>query len=422
MSNRGVRLEVAEPAAPELPFSRFCETVGPVIEWLLRDGRHIRDTRVFLGELCERLVAHGLPLCRTTFHIRTLHPLILTTGFFWRPDGEGPKQNHREHGVQASPAYLNSPVRIVYEERRAVRRRLDAPGARLDFPILEELKAEGVTDYLAIPAPFSDGRAACITMSTDRPGGFTEAEVAELHGLVPLVGLVLEVQATRQMARTILETYLGPRTGARVLRGQIKRGDAEAIQAVLWYCDLRGFTQLADSRGSDQLLTLLNGYFERMTAPVVRHGGEVLKFMGDAMLAIFPLDQEADTPLSCGAALEAAEEALAAMREFNRSRTAAGDPPLKFGIALHVGEVVYGNIGAPDRLDFTVIGPAVNEVARLEALCKALDRELVVSEAFVGCGGGCSARLQSLGVHALRGVRRPEEVFTLSDREPVAVT
>jgi hypothetical protein len=217
MSDRGLLLETAEPlpaAMPESPFSRFCETVGPVVDWLLRDGRRIRDTRQFLGELCERLVAQGLPLCRSTFHIRTLHPLILTTGFYWRRDGQGAKLNHREHGIQASPAYLNSPVRIVYEEGRAVRRRLDAPGALLDFPILDELRAEGVTDYLAMPAPFSDGRAACITLATDRRGGFTDAEVEELQGLVPMIGLVLEIQETRRVARTILETYLGPRTGA----------------------------------------------------------------------------------------------------------------------------------------------------------------------------------------------------------------
>jgi adenylate cyclase len=207
-----------------------------------------------------------------------------------------------------------------------------------------------------------------------------------------------------------------------VLRGQIKRGDAEAIRAVLWYSDLRGFTRLADTRGSAEVLAILNAYFERMAEPITRHGGEVLKFMGDAVLAIFPLDADAGTSPPCGAALTAALEALQAMRRFNESRTAAGHPALKFGIALHVGEVVYGNIGAPDRLDFTVIGPAVNEAARLEALCKALDRELLVSAAFVTCGGACCVRLQSLGVHALRGVSRPEEVFTLRETDARAVT
>ena len=400
--------------APGSPIGTICDSIGPVTEWLLGDARRLRDTRLFLGELSERLVAQGLPLWRTTFHIRTLHPLILSTGYFWRRNGEGPKENHREHGIQLSPAYLNSPVRIVYEEGRPVRRRLDGPSARLDFPILEDIKAEGVTEYLALPVPFSDGKNACLTLACDRPGGFTDREVEIAEALVPLIGLVLEVQETHRVARTLLDTYLGSRTGERVLRGRIKRGDVETIDAVLWYCDLRGFTGLADSRPHDQIVALLNAYFERMAEPVQRHGGEVLKFMGDAMLAIFPPAEDQGRP-ACNAALSAAEAALAAMRSFNETWTADGNPPLRFGIALHVGEVAYGNIGAPDRLDFTVIGPAVNVAARLEALCKSLDRPLLISDAFAACAGPCRGRLHSLGVHALRGVSRPQEVFTLPE-------
>lgn len=403
------------PQAPGSPIGTICDSVGPVTAWLLGEGRRLRDTRLFLGELSQRLVAQGMPLWRTTFHIRTLHPLILSTGYFWRRDGEGPKQNHREHGIQLSPAYLNSPVRIVFEQGRPVRRRLDGPAARLDFPILEDIRAEGVTDYLALPLPLSDGTYACLTLASDRPGGFTEHEIENAEALVPLIGLVLEVQETHRVARTLLDTYLGSRTGARVLRGRIKRGDVETIHAVLWYCDLRDFTGLADSRPHDQILALLNAYFERMAEPVQRHGGEVLKFMGDAMLAIFPPADDQGTPPSCNAALSAAMDALAAMRAFNQGWTADGNPPLRFGIALHVGEVAYGNIGAPDRLDFTVVGPAVNVAARLEALCKSLDRPLLISQSFAACAGPCRSRLRSLGVHALRGVRRPQEIFTLPE-------
>ena len=408
-----IRVAVESTAhAPGSPIGTICDSIGPVTEWLLGDGRRLRDTRLFLGELSERLVAQGLPLWRTTFHIRTLHPLILSTGYYWRRDGEGPKQNHREHGIQLSPAYLNSPVRIVYEEGRPVRRRLDGPSARLDFPILAEIKAEGVTEYLALPVPFSDGKNACLTLACDRPGGFTDREVEIAEALVPLIGLVLEVQETHRIARTRLDTYLGPRTGERVLRGQIKRGDVETIDAVLWYCDLRGFTELADSRPHDQIVALLNAYFERMAEPVQRHGGEVLKFMGDAMLAIFPPAEDQGMP-ACNAALSAAEAALAAMRSFNETWTAEGNPPLRFGIALHVGEVAYGNIGAPDRLDFTVVGPAVNEISRIEAMCRALEQSLVISSAFAETARDSADRLVSLGRYALRGVRRPQELFTL---------
>jgi adenylate cyclase len=229
----------------------------------------------------------------------------------------------------------------------------------------------------------------------------------------------MEVHALRRTAKTVLETYLGHLTGERVLNGLIHRGEGEDIHAVLWLCDLRGSTPLADKLPRRAFLELLNDYFECMAGAVLAHRGEVLKFIGDAMLAIFPIGSITEHPercpehmRACTDAIAAAREAMHRMTDLNRQRAERGEPPLRFGIALHLGDVMYGNVGAPGRLDFTVIGPAVNEAARLEAMCKTLARPLVISAEFARV---LPESLVSLGVHALRGVRRRHELFTLAE-------
>ena len=266
---------------------------------------------------------------------------------------------------------------------------------------------------------FADGRIHAITLATDRLGGFTTAELRTIAEMLPVLARLMEMHALRRTAETVLETYLGHLTGERVLEGLIHRGEGEDIHAVVWLCDLRGSTALADRLPRSAFLELLNDYFECMAGGVIAHGGEVLKFIGDAMLGIFPIGAITEYPelcpehaRACADAIGAAREAMRRMADLNRRRAERRQPPLRFGIALHLGDVMYGNVGAPARLDFTVIGPAVNEAARLAAMCKVLERPVILSATFARV---LPEHLVSLGFHALRGIRQPHELFTLAE-------
>lgn len=384
----------------------------PDAEWIVTEGRRQTGLSEVLAGLCRHLVETGVPLARVMLSQRTLHPLVAARGIFWRQGNAGcTEQIDRGHDVLQDEVYLRSPLRLAYEQGRSVRRRLVGPGAELDFPVLEELRAEGMTDYLTLPMPFTNRIGGVLTLATTRPEGFSDADVARLSALIPVLALLVEVHATRDVARTVLETYVGGAAGQRVLSGQIKRGDQEKIRAVLWYCDLRGFTSLTEKLDGPRLIDMLNQYFERMAAPVRAHGGEVMKFIGDAMLAIFSLGNR-DAEIASSAALKAAREAIQSMRAHNVTCIECGEPSVDFGIALHMGEVVFGNIGAPDRLDFTVIGPAVNRVVRIEEMCRKLDCGLLVS---AEVARHCREKLESIGRYDLRGVGEKIELFTLPD-------
>jgi adenylate cyclase len=293
------------------------------------------------------------------------------------------------------------------EGASGLRRRLDLPDPHLDFPILEELREEGYSDYVAMGLAESESPRTVLSWATYQPGGFSTDELGALYDLLPFLSLIVEAKRYRKTAENLLDVYLGHLSGERVLHGSIKRGQLEQIHAVLWYCDMRGFTALSDSLPGEELILLLNDFFEAMAGPVIKRGGEVLKFIGDAMLAIFPLDRVLGDNRVC-AAMEAAAEALENLDAINRSKECDGRRPLRCGIALHIGDVGYGNIGAPTRLDFTVIGPAVNKVARIEAMTKRLERPLLVSADFAR---RCVYPLDSLGFHVLRGISEPEELF-----------
>jgi adenylate cyclase len=260
-----------------------------------------------------------------------------------------------------------------------------------------------------MPLTFSDGRIHALTLATDAPAGFDVESLGHLHELLPLLSRLVEVHALRHTARVLLDTYLGAHTGARVLDGLIRRGDGEVIPAVVWWADLRGSTALAERLSRQEYLWLLNRFFECTAGSVVERGGEVLKFIGDAVLAIFPLKGQPDAGRR---ALDAVNEALRRIAQLNAERDMGGADPVDAAIALHQGEVSYGNIGIPGRLDFTVTGPAVNEVARLEGLSKQLGQRVVASDAFARLVPGS---LVSLGRHPLRGVSGEREVFTLRE-------
>jgi adenylate cyclase len=261
------------------------------------------------------------------------------------------------------------------------------------------------------PLVFSGGNRNAISLATDRPGGFSDPDLAVLDATLPAFAAVAELQQLRRTARDLLNTYVGPNTGERIFSGEVKRGDGEVIHAVLWYCDLRGFTALAEKLPLPEVLALLDAYFDAIAEPVVERGGEILKFMGDAMLAIFPCEQRENAVCdACDGALAAAEEAVKRVSALNDSHRLENGMTIECGVAVHVGEVMYGNIGAADRLDFTVIGHAVNLVARLAALCAELDRPVVISDAVARAS---RRELLSLGQHQLRGIDAPQEAFTI---------
>src|SRR5262249_8280561 len=249
---------------------------------------------------------------------------------------------------------------------------IDIADHELDFPILHDLKAEGATDYFALPIKSSFGTNYMATYVTDRLGGFTATEISDLTRISHRLGLLADLRNHRRIASNILAAYLGSKTGPKVLAGQIRRGTGEEITAVLWSSDLRGFTERSDRLEGVQVITMLNALFDPQRKAIVSHGGEILKFMGDGLLSIFPIDSVDQAPAATRSALAAAMEAVDAVRGLTSDPSLMSEPPFEIVVALHIGTAIYGNIGAADRLDFTVIGPAVNLVSRIEAVAKTL--------------------------------------------------
>jgi len=345
--------------------------------------------------------------------VRTLHPNVAGRGFVWHQPSNVVEIVTAPVGIQDTEQYLRSPLKIVFTQHVEVRRRI-CDGCTLDFPILEELRDEGGTDFLALPVRFLNGEVHAASFATRRPGGFADEHIEALRRIMSPFSRVAEIYAWQRTARNILDAYLGEQTGEKVLAGRIRRGDSEDIRAVIWFCDLSDSTPLADSMSRAEFLGLLNQFFECVLGPVLEHKGEVLRFIGDAALAIFPmphgdLQERAEASRR---AVQAASAAIERMAAFNAKR----ERPLRFGIGLHVGHVLYGNMGTPTRIEFTVIGAAANEAARIEGFCKTLDVPLVLSEPVARHVPGCV----SLGHHRLRGVEEPVELFTLTAISPPA--
>jgi adenylate cyclase len=382
--------------------------VQPVIDWLVDGAPPARLPEDVLLELCRRLRACGLQLYRAGVFVRTLHPNVLGRSFIWQESRDTVESNEAAYELLESDQFLKSPVRVVFIEHREVRRQLCKPDCPVDYPVLEDLLKEGVTDFTALPLRFINGEVHVASFATRRAGGFSDAEIAALRRVAIALARVAEIYALLRKTRNILDAYLGRQAGEKVLQGAIRRGDGEEIRAVIWFCDLRDSTPLAESMSREAFLALLNQYFECVLGPVQEHKGEILRFIGDAALAIFPIGAD-PAVVACTKALDAAQEAVKRMAELNAKRGAAGQPRLRFGIGLHLGLVLYGNIGTPTRIEFTVIGAAANEAARIEALCKTLKVDVAVSE---NVARHIAGGLRSLGRYALRGVGAPVEIFT----------
>jgi adenylate cyclase len=383
------------------------------LDWLVTEASALPFVDDILAEVCNRLVDEGVPLRRVTLHLRTLHPQFWGARMLWRTGLKVAELRFIGRDMAQDIRFLRSPVFELYEGAEGIRQRLDLgepPGGDV-YGIYADLRAEGLTDYVGLPLVATDGRRHASSWATDRPGGFTTGHLVRINDLMPVFAMVVEIRMNRRMAKNLLNTYVGIRAGERVLAGEITRGSGSTISAVVWTCDLRGFTQISERWPRDDVISGLNDYFDTMATPVEKHGGEILKFIGDAMLAIFPLDM----PNAAERAFEAALEARDAMAALNRQRRMDGREELGFGLALHVGDVMYGNIGSATRLDFTVIGPAVNVAARLEGLTKMLRRRVLVSGPFVAMHPEVNDRLERLGAYPLRGVGEELEVFGLTD-------
>jgi class 3 adenylate cyclase len=364
-------------------------SIDDVVAWLQAEAMRSRNPADLMTQLADRLGRAGLSLATMTLEVTTLHPLMTGAAFTWhqeRPQALETPRFHDPFGSGQESATFSAP----------------APPP----------KEQGDSGVVVLAIDFSDDSCHRLTVVAACREGFTDAETDCLQGIAHALARPLEILLLKQMTRTLMTTYLGHRTADRVLSGAIRRGDCDSVHAVLWYSDLRGFTAESQRRSGDAVIALLNSHFERLVAPIKAFGGEVLKFMGDGLLAIFPVDAAGSAERACNQAIKSVRAARAGMASLNGERQGRGDSALEFGVALHIGEVMYGNIGAPDRLDFTVIGPTVNLASRLETLCKPLRCPVLASSAFENAS---DAALASLGCHRLKDIAGSIEVFTLGE-------
>jgi len=369
--------------------------IQPTFEWLVHGAEGAKSPEAMLQRICDDLRTAGVPIHRAEAFVRTLHPNIAGRSFIWR-DGQQVVVVERSYADLNTPEFLASPMAEVCRTGEYTRRDLHG---EVDAS-LQPLVAAGYRDVVVAPLKFLTGQSHVATFASR--DGFTDEHLSAIQLLIPPLARLGEIFALLRTATNLLSTYVGRNAGSRILGGQIQLGDTDTLRAVIWFSDLRGFTSLTQRVAPAHVIRALNELFECQIPAIEAHGGEVLKFIGDGLLAIFPFDAATGpTAERCKAALDAVTESLANLEARNAARAATGDDAIHFGVALHYGEVSYGNIGGANRLDFTCIGPAVNLAARLETLTGALGREVVLSEAFADLVG---VPTQALGSFALKGV------------------
>ena len=394
--------------------------IDSIADWLMDCALDEQTTMMALFDgTCLRLLAEGLPIIRSHIAFRTLHPLFSAISHTWHKDRETERLEIAHTSSTADADYRVSPYAFLIEnDIDHIRRRLTGENSLLDFPILNEFRDNyGATDYLAFAIPFDHEakgerlRSGVIgSWLTDRPGGFTDSDLHALLRIQLRLAVTFKVLIKSQIADNILNTYLGPDAGRQVLNGQIQRGDYEAIHSVIWYSDMRNSTPLAETLNPEDFFAMVNAYFECTAGAVMGSGGEVLRFIGDAVLAIFPIRKGKMTEKqACTKAMRAMREAERRVIKLNIERARNGQPVVEYGLGLHVGDVMYGNIGVPERLEFSVIGPAANETARLESLTKEIGRKVIVSEQFAR---NIPSDWISLGKKNLKGVGGPMKLFS----------
>jgi adenylate cyclase len=382
---------------------------GAACHWLVDGARSALSPDQVLSELCDRLIAGGVPLWRAGVFVRTLHPQVMGRRFLWR-EGAGVEVTEAPFDLFETEEFRGSPIAHVYATAAPLRRRLADPSCAIDFPMLDELRKDGATDYLVSPLVFTDGTIQVATWSTRQPGGFETTQVAAIEAIINPLARVAEIRALRRTASNLLDTYVGNHAGERIFSGQIRRGDTQSIDAAIWFSDMRGSTGLAGQLPPQDFIDLLNRFFDCQVPAILHHGGEVLKFMGDGVLAIFPLSERGSgVDVVCRRALAAAQSACAEVGLLPRlvaDKSLTHRP--RIGLGLHVGRVLYGNIGSGNRLDFTCIGPAVHLTARIEALAGRLGHEILASADFAR---HCGPSMELLGEFRLAGFVDAQTVY-----------
>lgn len=372
-----------------------------VSRWLLAEGRFSEDLQALSAGLAAQLQQEGVPLWRLRLGIRTLHPLIAALSGTWERDAGVVSVPQAMHGLETRSSYIGSPLEIIQKTRRPFRRDLRGALGPEDHTVLHDLQARGATDYFGLTLRFTTSApGGLMVLVTDHADGFSDHDITQFQHLADLLAPAAEIIRLKHDTRSITEAYLGPRTAARVLSGQITRGHVDTIRAAILFSDIRGWTAINTRLPPSKTVAIANRYFDILTDAVTAHNGEVLKLMGDGILAIFP---EEDSPHACA-------DALAAACAAQDAATADPDFQSRFGIAMHVGDVLYGNVGSATRLDFTVLGAAVNLTARLEGLCARYDTGILFSQAFAQ---QLETDVRHIGTEPLKGLRTPQPVFAL---------
>lgn len=397
-------------------------SIKGISDWLLQMGIEGAPQDQILEGYCARLVSAGIPVQRVHVAQRAYHPQFGGIGFDWIRDREVVRETYTRD--QTPPAqWLQSPLyHLMSQDRSEMRERLATAKRPHRFPFLDVLRDRGATDYFAIKVPFDKSskhlgvdpdnppEGFVISWASDGKKGFSEEDLNKLRALQMVLGLALKSTSNRQMASDLLSTYLGADAGERVLSGNIQRGSVEMTHAVIWYFDLSGFTQLSEREEGTRVIDMLNAYFGEVVEVIENQGGNVLKFMGDGLLAIFNADPDGE---AINRAIEGVVEVEDRLKRLAEVRTMQGDPVTDYTLALHLGDVLYGNIGGTARLDFTVIGAAVNATARMLGMCGPTGQKIILSAAVAHGVNERNSQVVSLGRHMLRGMAKPQELFTL---------
>ena len=375
-----------------------------IVDWLMQEGRFLPDLDKLVGELGPRMIAAGAPIWRLRVSMRTLHPLVVAVSSLWERD-TGTRHLESSHGLESRAGFAGSPLTVISETLQPFRRRLDQL-TEDDHSVLQELRARGATDYFGVPMLFSDGRFSILVLVTDRTDGFSPADLQAVTTIAAALAPIVEVFKARSISLAVAEAYLGPRTGKRVLDGQITRGDIEKIDAAIFVSDIRDWSGLNSRLPAEEAMARANRYFEVVAGAIEAHGGEILKFVGDGLLAVFATESGRGPQTVCEKALAAAQEALQYAQML--------EPPLEleFGIAMHFGEVLYGNIGSETRLDFTVLGQAVNIAARIEGFCSRHEKPILFSQDFADRLPGSTTLVAE---ETLKGQDGTFAIFTAAD-------
>jgi len=405
----------AEPSPPSwrceaetLPAAAMAAEME-IRDWLLSEARRLDGQGPLLSTLADRLTAAGVPVWRATFHMPKLHPQMFGVGFIWTADSGCIDERSVGHEASESDTYLTSPIRTIHETGRPVRCKLCGPDADLSYPIARELAEQGATDYVIMPMDLAASpRPGTFGLSTKAPDGFPDWAIALVERLLPAISTAVELHLSRQMTHDLLTSYVGREAARRILDGEVILGRGVRIEAVVLFCDMRDFSHLMETLPRDQLGDLMRDYFACVVEAVHEAEGDVLKFMGDGLLAIFPVDTPEGQELACVRALMAAQKTFANLDEVMDERREAGKPTAEAGMALHFGDMFYGNIGAGARLDFTVMGPAVNRASRIEDLTRTVHERILTSSEFAAL---CPVELRSIGRYPLKGLADEHEIF-----------